>query len=45
MEWPADGQERVEAKQQVGVSEAIAVLKQAGVIQSADELFRGGEPA
>lgn len=45
VEWPADGQERVEAKQPVGVSEAIAVLKQAGVIQSADELFRGGEPA
>ncbi|MBK4144645.1 hypothetical protein GWO57_08350 [Corynebacterium macginleyi] len=39
VEWPADGQERVEAKQPVGVSEAIAVLKQAGVIQSADELF------
>ncbi|MGZ0653692.1 hypothetical protein [Corynebacterium striatum] len=39
VKWPADGQERVEDKQPVGVSEAIAVLKQAGVIQSADELF------
>lgn len=39
VEWPADGQERVSESSPLGVPEAIAVLKQAGIIQSADELF------
>lgn len=39
VEWPADGQERVESGQALEVAKAVGVLKRAGIIQSADELF------
>lgn len=39
VEWPADGKEKVESGQALEVAKAVGVLKRAGIIRSADELF------
>ncbi|MFW9156274.1 hypothetical protein ACOJA9_10595 [Corynebacterium striatum] len=39
VEWPADGKENVESGQALEVAKAVGVLKRAGIIRSADELF------
>ncbi|MFS0295176.1 hypothetical protein ACL1CZ_13550 [Corynebacterium striatum] len=39
VEWPADGKERVQPSQALEVAKAVGVLKRAGIIRSADELF------
>lgn len=39
VEWPAECKEKVESGQALEVAKAVGVLKRAGIIQSADELF------
>ncbi|WP_284785284.1 hypothetical protein [Corynebacterium rhinophilum] len=39
VEWPADGKEKIQPGEALEVAKAVGVLKRAGVIQSADELF------
>ena len=39
VEWPADGKEKMQSGQALEVAKAVGVLKRAGVIQSADEIF------
>lgn len=39
VEWPADGKEKMQSGEALEVAKAVGVLKRAGVIQSADELF------
>lgn len=38
--WPADGHERVNDSETVQVTQAIKVLKRAGLIRSADEILK-----
>ncbi|VFB07749.1 Uncharacterised protein [Corynebacterium striatum] len=39
VEWPAECKEKVQPSQALEVAKAVGVLKRAGIIQSADELF------
>ncbi|PXY04351.1 hypothetical protein [Corynebacterium striatum] len=39
VEWPTECKEKVESGQALEVAKAVGVLKRAGIIQSADELF------